>query len=180
MLLRGAFGEGEGATACSLLIDTALAFPLALDTAGWKKAGIDTATLKTTQNSGPYKLGVLPNLRLGAFDVPQVPGLQSDSSIKEREDGLGVELDGLLGSGLLATFRMTLIDSGRTMWLEDTPLLDLPLPETIERPDVPDSDVSDEDEADEPPAGKPGAGKTAPKKAPATSAKPAPGSGAKP
>ena len=32
-----------------------------------------------------------------------------------------MELDGLVGSGLLATFRVTLADGGRTMWLEDMP-----------------------------------------------------------
>ena len=37
------------------------------------------------------------------------------------EQGLDIELDGLLGSGLLAAFRVTLVDRGKTMWLEDMP-----------------------------------------------------------
>jgi hypothetical protein len=122
MLVRGAFGAGESAAPASLLVDTALTVPMALDAAGFKKAGIDLGKLTPVPNATPaMKAGVLPSLRLGAFDVPQVPGIRSDESVKEREDGLGIELDGLIGSGLLATFRMTLIDGGRSMWLEDIP-----------------------------------------------------------
>ena len=72
-------------------------------------------------NQGSLREGVLPLLRLGAFDVPSVPGLAGNEPVKEREDGLGIELDGLVGSGLFASFRVTLVDGGRTMWLEDLP-----------------------------------------------------------
>ena len=61
--------------------------------------------------------------------------------VSELEKGLDVDLDGLVGSGLLASFRVTLVDGGRTMWLEDLP------PEALENapaltdlPDVGDSD----------------------------------------
>ena len=33
-----------------------------------------------------------------------------------------MDLDGLMGAGLLAAFRVTLVDGGKTMWLEDTVL----------------------------------------------------------
>ena len=39
-------------------------------------------------------------------------------TLRELEQVLGIELDGLLGSGVLSAFRVTLADQGRTMWLE--------------------------------------------------------------
>jgi hypothetical protein len=121
MLLRGSLGIGEGAPSASLLIDTALTYPVALDDAGWLKAGIAPNSLQLVPSGGSLRQGVVPALRLGAFEVPRVPGLQGEVAVKEREDGLGVEIDGLVGAGLLSTFRVTLIDGGRSMWLEDLP-----------------------------------------------------------
>jgi hypothetical protein len=178
MLVRGALGSGDSAPPCSLLVDTSLTYPVALAGSAWAKAGVPASSLHTVPNSGSLREGVLPSLRLGAFEVPHVPGLEGDGAVKERGEGLGVNIDGLLGSGLLATFRMTLIDGGRSMWLEDLPAEALAPPAPIETPDVDlppdDSDTSadtDEDDDDEPPAkGKAGkAGKPAPK-----SAQPAP------
>ncbi|MGC4091852.1 MAG: hypothetical protein QM756_29010 [Polyangiaceae bacterium] len=104
-----------------MLIDTALTYPVALSNDGWKKAGVSPASLQLMPGASDLRGGVLPMLRLGAYDVPKVPGLQGESAVKEREDGLGITVDGLVGSGLLASFRVTLVDAGRTMWLEDIP-----------------------------------------------------------
>jgi hypothetical protein len=158
MLVRGAFGEGESAAPASLLVDTALTFPMALDSVGFKKAGIDLGKLQPVPNTASMRAGILPSLRLGAFNVPQVPGLHSDRDIKDREDGLGVELDGLIGSGLLATFRMTLVDGGRTMWLEDIPAEALVPPKIkLEELDLSDVDLpEDEPEEEAPPPKKKG------------------------
>lgn len=121
MLLRGGLGSTASQTTASLLIDTSIPFPIALDDDGWKKAGVPLTSLRAVPNQGTLKQGILPLLRLGAFDVPSVPGLAGNEPVKEREDGLGIELDGLVGSGLFASFRVTLVDGGRTMWLEDLP-----------------------------------------------------------
>ncbi|HEY3497969.1 MAG TPA: hypothetical protein VGK73_24890, partial [Polyangiaceae bacterium] len=171
MLVRGALGAGDSAPACSLLVDTTLTYPLALKGSAWTKAGVPPSSLQSLPNGGALKQGVLPSLRLGAYEVPRIPGLQGDSAVKEREEGLGVSIDGLLGSGLLATFRVTLIDGGRSMWLEDLPAEALQPPPPI--PPVPDIDLPLEDleeEAEEevPPKGK---GKA---KGAAPAAKPAP------
>jgi hypothetical protein len=132
---------------------------------------VPLSSLKEVPNSGSLRSGVLPSLRLGAFDVPHVPGLQGDGVVKERGEGLGVTVDGLLGSGLLATFRMTLIDGGRSMWLEDLPAEALQPPPPIVLPaesevitdDETDPEAEIEDEA--PPAKGKAKGKTAPKPA---------------
>lgn len=182
MLVRGALGLGDSPPACSLLVDTTLTYPMALDHGGWKKAGIAWQSLTAVPNSATLKHGVVPSLRLGAFDVPHIPGLEGEGAVKEREQGLGIELDGLVGSGLLATFRVTLIDGGRAMWLEDLPREALVAPPTIEVPDDVDFPLEDEEEAEEAPlkpGQKPKAGQT-PKAAPAPAAKPKTGVNQKP
>lgn len=175
MMLRGAFGTSTAAQACSLLVDTTHAFTVALDEGGWKKAGVDPRTLLPVPGGGSLRHGVVPSLRLGAFDVPRVPGITGESLIKQREEGLGVELDGLVGSGLLATFRVTLVDGGRTMWLEDLPAEALNQPPLItSSPSSIDENFEPEPEAEEPPPGKGKPGPKATKPAPAPKAAPAP------
>jgi hypothetical protein len=178
MLVRGAFGAEQQAQPCALLIDTTLPYPVALSNDGWKKAGVSPASLQAVPGGGDLREGVLPLLRLGAYDVPKVPGLQGESAVKEREDGLGISLDGLIGSGLLASFRVTLVDGGRTMWLEDIPAEALNAPSLFANlPPVeenPDAEALDAAESEKP-------GKAAPKgKASGAAAKPPAPSGAAP
>lgn len=117
MVVRTSLGAGEH-SAASLLVDTAMQFPLALDDGGWQKAGIAVASLQALPGGGRLRHGVLPRMLLGAFDIPQVPAIHG-VPLEEFEKGLDVDLDGLVGSGLLAAFRATLADGGRTLWLED-------------------------------------------------------------
>lgn len=123
MILRGKFG-GERGQAVSLLLDTSMTFPLALDEGGWKKAGSVAKDLKLVQEDPEQKLreGVVPVVRLGAFDVPKVPGVFG-TPIEQIEKQISLDIDGVIGTGLLAPFRVTFADQGRMMWLEDTSLL---------------------------------------------------------
>lgn len=120
MVLRTSFGSGEGAES-ALLVDTAMQFPIALDDRGWQRAGVPLSTLQPVPQGGRLKHGMLPRVLLGAFDIPQVPAVYG-APLEEFEKGLDVNLDGLAGAGLLAAFRVTLADGGRTLWLEDTML----------------------------------------------------------
>jgi len=123
MILRGKFG-GERGEPVSLLLDTSMTFPLALDEGGWKKAGSDAKKLKLVAEDPEQKLreGVVPMVRLGAFDVPKVPGVFG-TPVDQIEKQISLDIDGVLGTGLLAPFRVTFGDQGRLMWLEDTTLL---------------------------------------------------------
>jgi hypothetical protein len=184
MLLRGMFGAEQSSPVASLLIDTSMSFPLALDDGGWRKAGIDASQLKSVPNVKGLKQGTLPLLRLGAFDVPKIPGVHG-APVAELEQGLGMELDGLVGSGLLAAFRVTIVDGGRTMWLEDMPAeaarmapRTLTLPEGVEPEPELEAPEPDEAPVPKPPGKKPGKAAPAPK--PAPGAAPAPGAGAPP
>jgi len=167
MLLRGAVGSTASQVPASLLIDTSIPFPVALDDGGWKKAGVPLSSLRLVPNQGTLRQGVVPLLRLGAFDVPSVPGLAGNEPIKEREEGLGVDLDGLVGSGMFASFRVTLVDGGRTMWLEDLPheaLNQAPIDWTTDEPPD-DTNYDDLDKEDDAPPAKAGKGAAAAKPA---------------
>lgn len=186
MLLRGSFGAEATSAQASLLVDTSIVYPVALDAGGWKKAGVAASSLRAVPNAGSMKSGTVPLLKLGAFELPSVPALSGDDPVKEREQGLGIELDGLVGAGLLANFRVTLADGGRTMWLEDMPpQVMTPENPALNVPEAPDDAAEDAPEEEAPAgskSGKPAASKPAAAKpaaakpaaaAPATPATPA-------
>jgi len=120
MIMRAALSNDKSAPPAALLLDSSMAFPLALDQDGWKKAGTPLASLVPLPQDPKLKQGMVSLLRLGAYDIPEVPAIYG-TPIAEVEKGVEVDLDGIVGSGLLAAFRVTLTDGGRAMWLEDVP-----------------------------------------------------------
>jgi hypothetical protein len=120
MIMRSSLSADKSAPPASLLLDSSMAYPLALDQDGWKKAGMPLTSLKPLPQDPKLQQGLIPLLRLGAYDIPEVPALYG-TPIAEVEKGIGIDLDGIVGSGLLAAFRVTLTDGGRAMWLEDMP-----------------------------------------------------------
>jgi len=109
-----------GQIAASMLIDTSMALPVALDDAGWKKAGVDLKELKLVPDDPEKKLkeGTIPLLKIGSYEISQVPGYYNDQ-VHIVEKKLAFNIDGMVGNGLLAYYRMTLGDGGRILWLED-------------------------------------------------------------
>ncbi len=120
MVLPGAFGLERTAPSTTLLMHTSMAFPLALDKAGWEKAGQDSDDFVAVPGKSGLSHGMLPMLRLGAFEIPNIPGVFG-APISEVEKEAGIDLDGFAGSGLFSTFRLTFADEGRTLWMEDLP-----------------------------------------------------------
>jgi len=55
---------------------------------------------------------------VGSYEISQVPGYFNDQ-VKQVEAKLAFNIDGMVGNGLLAYYRMTLGDGGRILWLED-------------------------------------------------------------
>lgn len=121
MVIAGAFGTELDAPRTSLLVNTSMVFPLALDEAGWQKAGQDPKTFMSVPGQANLKHGMVPMLRLGAFEIAQIPGVLG-APISAIEKEVGIDLDGVAGSGLFATFRLTFADGGRTLWVEDLPM----------------------------------------------------------
>ena len=119
LVLRSALG-GEKGPKASLMVDTSRPFPLALDAEGWKKAGIEPSSLKLITGDPEQKLheGIVPLMRLGAFDVPRVQAIYG-LPFTDLEKTMSVNLDGLMGAGLLFPYRCTFADGGRMLWIED-------------------------------------------------------------
>jgi hypothetical protein len=122
MMMTTPIGTGADTNA-SLFIDSALRFPIALDERGWTKAGVLPNTLSPVQAAPDLKEGVVPLLKLGSFELRRVPGVLGNgamsTSIADLEKGLRQDVDGVLGAFVLANYRITLADGGRTMWFED-------------------------------------------------------------
>lgn len=121
MLVRGSFGEGERAVPATFLVDTAMDVPMALDEGGWKKAGKKVTDLKPLPGSRGMSQGQVPVFGFGTLEIPEVPAI-SGVAIQEIEKPIEMDLDGVIGAGMLAPFRVTLADAGRTMWLEPMPV----------------------------------------------------------
>jgi hypothetical protein len=119
LVLRSALG-GEKGPKAAFMVDTSKPFSVALDAEGWKKAGIDATTLKAIPGETEPKLreGVVPMMRLGAFDIPRVQGIFG-VPFADLEKTMGVDLDGILGAGILYPYRCTFADGGRMLWIED-------------------------------------------------------------
>jgi len=101
-----------------LLLDSSQMYPLVLDANGWRKAGVDPATLVAFEGDATSKRGLVPLIRLGGFDIPQV-GAVMNGEVEVFEKALGLDLDGIVGAGLLGAMRVTFGDSGRVLWLEE-------------------------------------------------------------
>ena len=119
MVIGSSLGQGDNSRA-TLFLDSRSRFPIALDDRGWVKAGVTPGDLKpvTGDTTQKMKQGIVPELRLGAFELKRVPGIL-DGPVKEVEETLRLDVDGVLGVPVLARYRITLGEGGRVMYLED-------------------------------------------------------------
>ncbi len=132
MLVRGAFGAGQGAIPASFIIDTSMDFPLALDEGGWKKTGKKLSELQPISGSRGMSQGQVPLFNFGTLEIPDVPAL-SGVPIQDIERSVEMDIDGIIGAGMLAPFRVTLADEGRSLWLEPIPVNPSLQPPTTEQ-----------------------------------------------
>jgi len=120
MVTRARLGNEPSSPSGSFLVDTGVVFPLAMSDSGWQKAGVDPKGFESVSGEANLKQGVVPRLELGAFDLPRVPAVYG-LPLGDLERGGGIHLDGVIGSALVAEFRASLVDQGRTLWLEEMP-----------------------------------------------------------
>jgi hypothetical protein len=117
MMMKVGLGK-KGDVPTGVFVDTRSAFPVSLNDATWAAAGVPVSSLKSDPAlPANYKAGVIPMLRIGSFDVPQVPGVQG-AELDEIKQQLDVNFGGLLGAGFLQPFRITMGDEGRHLWVE--------------------------------------------------------------
>jgi hypothetical protein len=135
MVLPSAFGDGEGKRA-TFFVDSSMGHSVALDEGGWRRIGIDARTLPSLGGARELRSGSIPMLQFGSFKLPQLPAVFGPP-IDKVEKELNIDVDGAVGAGLLADFRITFSDGGRVLWIEqqsglppppssDTPLMPLP------------------------------------------------------
>jgi hypothetical protein len=117
MVTRATLKQGSS-EATPLLVNTLLPYPLALDDKGLHIAGVDLATLQPVQGAPGMKAGRVPFIRLGAFDLPDVPGFYGPN-FADIQAATGMDIQGAIGAGMLALFRCTLTDGGKALWIED-------------------------------------------------------------
>ena len=134
MLRANVSSKEDGAT--TLLVDSSAVFPLALETATWKRAGVDPASLQPEPGAPNIRAGAVPSFKIGGFDLPKVPAMEG-TALGELKTTIDVDLGGVLGGGLLSVFRVTLGDEGRFMWLEPDPGMATPPPESAQRGPAP-------------------------------------------
>ncbi len=147
MMMRVNVGPKPDATAL-LLVDSSQPFPLALSDASWAKAGVDVRSLKSDPSlPAPMKAGIVPQLRLGGFDLPGVPAV-GGAPMDPLQQNLDIDLGGVLGAGLVSAFRVTFTDGGRYAWLEPDPTMGLggrPDPRAAQGADLPPDGIAPEE-----------------------------------
>lgn len=117
MIARALLRSGS-TEAVPLQINTLLPYPAALDERGLKAGGVDLASLQPIPGENRLKGGKLAYLRLGAFDLPDVPVVLGQG-FQEMQAVTGMDVLGAVGAGLLGLFRCSLTDGGRVLWIED-------------------------------------------------------------
>jgi hypothetical protein len=122
MMMRASVSNKEDGNAL-LFVDSSAFYPLALDDLMLKRSGADLTAFRNEPGApAAWKLGMLPYFKLGTLDLPQVPAMQG-TPLGEYKNNFDVDLQGVVGAGLLSAFRVTFGDDGRWVWLEVDPSL---------------------------------------------------------
>jgi tetratricopeptide (TPR) repeat protein len=122
MMMRAAVSNKDDGNAL-LFVDSSAFYPLALDDQMLKRSGADLASFRSEPGApAAWKLGMLPYFKLGTLDLPQVPAMQG-TPLGEYKNNFDVDLQGVVGAGLLSAFRVTFGEDGRWVWLEVDPSL---------------------------------------------------------
>ena len=116
MVVPSAFGDGDGKRA-TFFVDSSMGHSVALDEGGWRRLGIDAHTLPALDGAHQVRSGSIPMLQFGSFKLPQLPAVFGPP-IDKVEKELNIDVDGAVGAGLLADFRITFSDGGRVLWIE--------------------------------------------------------------
>lgn len=118
-MIMGAGLGASGKPRAALFLDSSSTLPLSLDHGGWQKLGIEATTLPLVPDDPSKKLrtGSIPLLRFGVFELPQVQAYFG-APLDRVEREMKIDVDGVVGAGLLSRFRLTLGDGGRVLWVE--------------------------------------------------------------
>jgi hypothetical protein len=106
-------------------LDSTNIFPLSMEDDAWRRAGVDPGRLSSEPSRPGLKTGAVPGIRLGSFDLPNVPAVGGPAAMEGRVP-LEADIAGVVGAGLLQAFRVTFAEDGRVAWFEPDPLTAIP------------------------------------------------------
>lgn len=118
MVMRASFGEKSQRPSASFLVDSMMPFPVALDSHGLGHAGVKKGDLRPLPNGQPQQWTELPLFTVAQIEIPRLFSVLDENAVSQ-EKGLGVDLDGVVGAGLISGFRVTFAPGGRALWLEE-------------------------------------------------------------
>jgi hypothetical protein len=121
MVLRATVTAGDQ-DPIPLFVDSSRPFPLLLQDAAWRKAGVDIHALVAMADNSNVKRGTVPMFRVGGFDLARMPAIEG-IDMGDLATGFDVDVAGVVGADLLAFFRVTFADEGRFIWIEPDPML---------------------------------------------------------
>lgn len=173
MLMRARVSPAANGQA-TFLVDSTQPYLMALEPSGWERSGVSESALKPEPSQPDVMVGVLPAVQVGGFDLPGIPALKGVDPVAKQAK-IDVDVDGVMGAGLLAAFRVTFVDDGRSVWLEPDPSLEMSNASERDQPKDLDDDPSGA--SPQPPNGEPKPGDSSP--APKLGPKP-PGGSASP
>lgn len=120
--------ETPAPQALRLLVDSSVLYPLSVDERAVTRLGLPSESFQTAGGpDGSLRQGTIAGLQLGRYRLPPllaIVGLPAESLSKRA----GIRLDGVVGAGLLAEFRVTFAEGGRRLWFEGPPV---PLPSLL-------------------------------------------------
>ncbi|MBL8718713.1 MAG: hypothetical protein JNL79_22210 [Myxococcales bacterium] len=98
-----------------LWIDSGSPWGLAFPEPTWKTVGVDVSKMQTYNDT---KYERLTNIKLGALDLGPAVGVSGATAIEDKLKQLDVTTIGALGMTFLGAMRVSLVENGRTMWIE--------------------------------------------------------------
>lgn len=122
MAMRAFAGDEKGRSALTLLIESRSPWSVALQEEAWKRSLAHVPKSRVAETKEGKPVMALPEFKLGTLTLQDVPALAKVEFGKPLQVDPGIELDGIVGSGLIGGFRVSLTEDGRGAWLEDFPL----------------------------------------------------------
>lgn len=114
MVVRGTIKK-EFELSGGLWVDSGSPWALAFPEPTWKKVGVDLAKMQTYNDT---KYERLTNVKLGALDLGPAVAVAGATTVDDKLKQLDVTTIGALGMTFLGAMRVTLVEGGKTMWIE--------------------------------------------------------------
>ena len=120
LVLRAHFGAEDDSPAVNLIAETSNPVPVLLYKEQWDKIGLNEKPQADVPGMPGAVQALTPYFSVGTLEIEQMPVL-TGVELGEQNAALRGEVGGIMGSGVIASFRMTFAQNGRRLWVEDLP-----------------------------------------------------------